>query len=88
MKRTPFDINLRFIYLFLPLFLCLRFSVHVHGQGYNDNEWIFGYCGPNTENNYISFGKGDNPNVNTLPGTVVVGQDNNAIAIEIGRAHV
>lgn len=82
MKRTPFDINLRFIYLFLPLFLCLRFSVHVHGQGYNDNEWIFGYCGPNTENNYISFGKGDNPNVNTLPGTVVVGQDNNAIAID------
>ncbi|QDH77814.1 hypothetical protein FKX85_01630 [Echinicola soli] len=82
MKRTPFDINLRFIYLFLPLLLCLATQIFVYGQGYNDNEWIFGYCGPNTENNYISFGKGDNPNVNTLPGSIVVGQDNNAIAID------
>ncbi|MHA7130911.1 hypothetical protein [Algoriphagus namhaensis] len=52
------------------------------GQGFNDNEWIFGYCGAGTPNNYLSFGKGSSPTVQTLPGTVLIGQDNNAIAID------
>ncbi|MBD8490190.1 gliding motility-associated C-terminal domain-containing protein [Echinicola sp. CAU 1574] len=81
MKRTPIYINFRLIYIFFLIFLCPSIYNITHAQGYNNNEWIFGYCGPGTENNYISFGKGGSPNVNTLPGNVVVGQNNNAIAI-------
>lgn len=51
-------------------------------QGFNNNEWIFGYCGATEDNNYLSFGKGDEPTVRTLPGSIVVGQNNNAIAID------
>ncbi|UCS93751.1 gliding motility-associated C-terminal domain-containing protein [Echinicola marina] len=82
MKRTPIYINFRLIYIYYGIILCLLFTNNSFSQGYNNNEWIFGYCGPGTENNYISFGKGDTPNVNTLPGSVVVGQNNNAIAID------
>lgn len=51
------------------------------GQGFNDNEWIFGNCGSG-DNSYLSFGKGSTANVQTLPGSVIIGKDNNAIAID------
>lgn len=82
MKRTSIYIRLRVIYILYLLMLCPFFIFSAQSQGYNNNEWIFGYCGRNAENNYISFGKGSTPNVNTLPGSVVIGQNNNAIAID------
>ncbi|WP_255502152.1 gliding motility-associated C-terminal domain-containing protein [Algoriphagus sp. AK58] len=50
-------------------------------QGFNDNEWIFGNCGTG-DNSYLSFGKGSTANVQTLPGSVIIGKNNNAIAID------
>ncbi|GAB3645510.1 hypothetical protein GCM10028791_03760 [Echinicola sediminis] len=54
----------------------------VYSQGYNNNEWIFGYCGSDQENNYISFGKGNTPNINSLPGNQPLGTGNVAAAID------
>src|SRR5690606_1264061 len=82
MKRSP--ISIRFILIFrcfiaLSIFGISHFG---HSQGFNENEWIFGYCGSGTDNNYLSFGKGDAANVQTLPGTVIIGANNNALAID------
>lgn len=53
----------------------------VFGQGFNNNEWVFGDCGTG-QNNYLSFGKGGDPIVRSLPSGVIVGQNNNAVAID------
>jgi large repetitive protein len=82
MKSSP--ISIRFILIFTS-FIYLGFMGFVssgYSQGFNDNEWIFGYCGAGTTNNYLSFGKGGTANVQTLPGSVIIGADNNAIAID------
>ncbi|WP_245579233.1 gliding motility-associated C-terminal domain-containing protein [Algoriphagus mannitolivorans] len=53
----------------------------LNAQGFNENEWIFGSCatGPS---NYLSFGKGSSANVQTLPSSIILGQNNSAIAID------
>ncbi|TDQ15046.1 CHU domain-containing protein [Algoriphagus boseongensis] len=81
MKSIP--ISIRFILIFTKsLFLILvGMNAPSYGQGFNENEWIFGYC-PGSDNNYLSFGKGGSPNVQTLPSTVLVGANNNALAID------
>ncbi|WP_332912995.1 hypothetical protein [Algoriphagus boritolerans] len=53
-----------------------------YSQGFNDNEWIFGNCGSGTPNSYLSFGKGGTATVQTLPGSVIIGENNNAIAVD------
>lgn len=53
----------------------------LHAQGFNNNEWIFGDCGSGL-NNILSFGKGEDPIVRILPSGVIVGQNNNAVAID------
>ncbi|WP_075350480.1 T9SS type B sorting domain-containing protein [Algoriphagus marinus] len=76
--------SISFPYIF-PLSLIFTFFViqfSAYSQGFNDNEWIFGYCGTSAENNYLSFGKGGTPTVQTLPSTVLIGKNNNAIAID------
>lgn len=50
-------------------------------QGYNGNEWIFGYC-EGTENNYISFGKDGEAKVKNLPATITFGKGNSAMAVD------
>lgn len=82
MKSSP--ISIRFILIFASFISLSIFGISGLGysQGFNDNEWIFGYCGAGTPNNYLSFGKGGSPNVQTLPGTVLIGTNNNAIAID------
>ncbi|GAA0878879.1 hypothetical protein GCM10009119_18470 [Algoriphagus jejuensis] len=82
MKSRP--ISIRFILIFTS-FIFLSFigiSHLANSQGFNENEWIFGYCSPSSENNYLSFGKGGTATVQTLPGTVIIGADNNALAID------
>ncbi len=82
MKSRP--ISIRFNLIFAS-FISLSFFVISglgYSQGFNDNEWIFGYCGGNTANSYLSFGKGGTANVQTLPGSVLIGANNNAIAID------
>ena len=56
-------------------------SAPLHAQGFNNNEWIFGDCGTG-QNNILSFGKGEDPIVRSLPSGVIVGQNNNAVAID------
>ncbi|MDX5478770.1 MAG: hypothetical protein LPJ98_09965 [Cyclobacteriaceae bacterium] len=56
-------------------------------QGFNNNEWVFGYCGSSQENSYLSFVKGEDPIVRTLPRTIVIcsengNVDNNAVAVD------
>ncbi|MFN3996966.1 gliding motility-associated C-terminal domain-containing protein [Algoriphagus sp.] len=82
MKSRPNSI--RFILIFTSIISLSIFGVSVksYSQGFNDNEWIFGYCSGGTPNSYLSFGKGGTANVQTLPGTVLIGKNNNAIAID------
>jgi hypothetical protein len=82
MKSSP--ISIRFILIFTS-FISLSFvgiSGLGYSQGFNENEWIFGYCDGSTENNYLSFGKGSTATVQTLPASVIIGANNNAIAID------
>ena len=53
----------------------------LYAQGFNNNEWIFGDCGTG-QNNILSFGKGEEPIVRNLPSGVIIGQNNNAVAID------
>lgn len=81
--KSPLNyIRLKSIFVSFCLFLAFAANSLTLAQGFNDNEWIFGYCGAGTENSYLSFGKGGTATVQTLPGTVLVGQNNNAIAID------
>ncbi|RIW14039.1 hypothetical protein D0X99_14635 [Algoriphagus lacus] len=82
MKSSP--ISIRFILIFTSFISLSFFGINGLGysQGFNDNEWIFGYCGSGTPNSYLSFGKGGTANVQTLPGSVIIGAKNNAIAID------
>ena len=81
--KSPFkSIRLKFIFACCTLLFAFCVPSLTKAQGFNDNEWIFGYCGAGTPNNYLSFGKGETPTVQTLPGTVLVGANNNAIAID------
>lgn len=82
MKSSP--ISIRFILIFISIISLSIFGISglAYSQGFNDNEWIFGYCGSGTPNSYLSFGKGGTANVQTLPGTVIIGADNNALAID------
>ena len=50
-------------------------------QGFNNNEWVFGYC-EGTDNNYISFGKDGEAKVKSLPASNTFGNGNAAIAID------
>jgi hypothetical protein len=82
MKSSP--ISIRFILIFTSFISLSFFGISGLGfsQGFNENEWIFGYCDGSTENNYISFGKGSTANVQTMPGSVIIGANNNAVAID------
>lgn len=67
MKSIPYSIKLPFFFAFF----CFLSSGHsALGQGYNDNEWIFGECASG-DNTYLSFGKGTSPTVQTLDGPIL-----------------
>ena len=76
--------SIRLTYIFTITFAFTLFVNHFssYGQGFNDNEWIFGYCEGGSENNYLSFGKGNSATVQSLPSTVLIGTNNNALAID------
>ncbi len=82
MKSRP--ISIRFILIFASFIslIFLGISRLGYSQGFNENEWIFGYCSPSAENSYLSFGKGGTATVQTLPGSVIIGAYNNALAID------
>ena len=82
MKSSP--ISIRFILIFTSIISLsiLGISSIGYSQGFNDNEWIFGNCGSGTPNSYLSFGKGGTATVQTLPGSVIIGENNNALAID------
>jgi large repetitive protein len=75
--------SIKFI-LFFRLVILLSFflySSNSFSQGFNNNEWIFGECGTG-QNNILSFGKGEDPIVRQLPTGVIIGQNNNIVAID------
>lgn len=76
--------SIKLTYIFTIYFAFALFVNHFSGyaQGFNDNEWIFGYCGTAAENNYLSFGKGNTATVQTLHHDILIGENNNAIAID------
>lgn len=82
MKSSPNSIRLPYIFAITLLFTTFVFNTAVYSQGFNDNEWIFGYCGGSTENNYLSFGKGNTPTVQSIPGSIVFTKNNSALAID------
>ncbi len=75
--------TIQFSRLFAGLLLLLGSAWYgtAMGQGYNENEWIFGNC-PTGGHTYLSFGKGQTAAVQTLPASVLSGAFNNAIAID------
>lgn len=84
MKSKSYSILIPIFFSLLTTFLWLGNTDASLGQGFNNNEWIFGYCGPATENNYLSFGKGGTATVQTIPSSdsVIVGTNNNSLAID------
>ena len=82
MKSKPNSTSFPYIFHLSLVFAFFVAQFSAYSQGFNDNEWIFGYCETSTENNYLSFGKGGNPTVQTLPSSVLIGKNNNAIAID------
>ncbi|WP_158859603.1 gliding motility-associated C-terminal domain-containing protein [Lunatibacter salilacus] len=80
MKSIPKYINIQ---LFVSLNLILFFVGTQVGytQGFNNNEWIFGYC-EGGENNYLSFGKDGRARVANLAGSITLGKGNTAMAID------
>ncbi|MBN3522076.1 gliding motility-associated C-terminal domain-containing protein [Algoriphagus lutimaris] len=81
MKSNPNSIRIKYIFTFSLLFALFAIESKVLSQGFNENEWIFGSCDTG-ESNYLSFGKGNSPTVQTLPNTVLLGKNNSAIAID------
>ncbi|MCC5936205.1 MAG: gliding motility-associated C-terminal domain-containing protein [Lunatimonas sp.] len=80
MKSLPNYIN-HAIFVSIALILLL-FESHVgYGQGFNNNEWIFGYC-EGGENNYLSFGKDGTARVRSLSPNIVLGKGNTAMAVD------
>src|SRR5690554_680931 len=79
MKIRPISINNIFI-VFCGVISFLLVN-HASAQGFNENEWIFGYC-EGTDNNYISFGKDGIAKVQTIPGDITFGKGNSAMAID------
>ncbi|ERM84719.1 hypothetical protein P872_23705 [Rhodonellum psychrophilum GCM71 = DSM 17998] len=82
MKSPYNNINFALIFVGICLISCFININKSFSQGFNNNEWVFGYCGPNDPNNYLSFGKSGDPIVRSLPGSIVVGANNNALAID------
>lgn len=82
MKSKPHSIHILLFFPILTLFCWIFSPESSKAQGFNDNEWIFGYCGGSTENSYLSFGKGTNPSIQTLPGSVIVDKYSNSLAID------
>jgi hypothetical protein len=79
MKIRPISISIVFIVFFgLLSFLLVNKTL---AQGFNNNEWIFGYC-EGADNNYISFGKDGIAKTQSIPGSITFGKDNSAIAID------
>ncbi len=81
MKSNPNSIRFKYIFTLSLLFTLFAVESKVQSQGYNENEWIFGSCDTG-ESNYLSFGKGSTPTVQSLPSTVLLGKNNSAIAID------
>ncbi|MBN7817748.1 T9SS type B sorting domain-containing protein [Algoriphagus pacificus] len=81
MKSNPKSIRFKYIFTLLALFTLLGIESKVFSQGFNENEWIFGSCDTGASN-YLSFGKGGSPTVQSLPNTVLLGKNNSAIAID------
>ncbi|HLT08965.1 MAG TPA: hypothetical protein VK014_15655, partial [Cyclobacteriaceae bacterium] len=79
MKIRPISISIIFI-VFLGLLSFSPFNPAT-AQGFNQNEWIFGYC-EGTDNNYISFGKDGIAKVQTLSASITFGKGNAAIAVD------
>jgi len=82
MKSNPNSIRFPYIFTLIAAIAFFAIQFPAFTQGFNDNEWIFGYCETSATNNYLSFGKGGTATVQTLPSTVLIGKNNNAIAID------
>lgn len=81
MKSSSFNIIIGFIFKAIFLFVGLAFSIDGFAQGFNNNEWIFGYC-EDGENNYISFGKDSRAQSVSLPSEIILGNGNTAMAVD------
>jgi hypothetical protein len=82
MKSNLHSIGFKHIFNLSLIITFFVIQIPAYSQGFNNNEWIFGYCDQSTENNYLSFGKGGIATVQTLPPGILIGENNNAIAID------
>ena len=82
MKSKPHSIHIILFFTFLSAFFWAGNTSVSLAQGFNDNEWIFGYCGSGTPNNYLSFGKGQSPTVQSLPGSIILDKFSNSVTID------
>ena len=80
MKSIPKYINIQ-LFVSLNLILFLVGAQGGYTQGFNNNEWIFGYC-EGGENNFLSFGKDGRARVANLAGSITLGKGNTAMAID------
>ncbi|HCB45942.1 MAG: hypothetical protein CL554_19610 [Algoriphagus sp.] len=82
MKSNSYSIHKILFFTLLSAFFWAGSAAVSQAQGFNDNEWIFGYCGSGTPNNYLSFGKGQNPTVQSLPGSIILDKFSNSVTID------
>ena len=81
MKSNHFKSIFKFIIKLVFIFCCISTPITLYSQGFNNNEWIFGYC-EGGDNNYISFGKDGKAKVESLSGDITLGKANTAMAID------
>src|SRR5680860_809943 len=79
MKINP--ISIKFIFIIAYVLIFFSFINQVQSQGFNNNEWIFGYC-EDGDNNYVSFGKDGDAKVKNIPEGITFGKGNSAMAID------
>ncbi|KEO75111.1 gliding motility-associated C-terminal domain-containing protein [Anditalea andensis] len=85
MELSNYLANLKYIFLYLMLLGIFFPLVPSQAQGFNNNEWVFGYCDGATQRNYISFGKDGEGRVRQLTGLGSVqpySAGNSALAID------
>ncbi|WP_087939305.1 T9SS type B sorting domain-containing protein [Algoriphagus faecimaris] len=82
MKSKLHSILKRIFFVVLSSIFWVGTAISIQAQGFNNNEWIFGYCESGDDNNYLSFGKGTTATVQSLPGSIILDAQSNTVAVD------
>lgn len=80
MKSRFKSIKFLLIFAGICVLSCIMPLNKSFSQGFNNNEWIFGYCELDTLKRIVSFGKGEEPVIREVSGAF--NQNNSAVAVD------